>query len=58
MTGGKPIVVFLQSILGVSATSINPLVAFYDIHGRKRGVLFLYFVPDTRRDIVLSIMSK
>jgi hypothetical protein len=31
--GGKPIAVLLQSILGVSA--INPLVAFYDIHGGK-----------------------
>jgi hypothetical protein len=28
VTGGKPIAIFLQSILGVSA--INPLVAFYD----------------------------
>jgi hypothetical protein len=43
--GGKPIAVLLQSISGVSA--INPLVAFYDIH----GVLFFYFVPDTTRDI-------
>jgi hypothetical protein len=33
-TGGKPIAVLLQSISGVSA--INPLVAFYDIHGGKR----------------------
>jgi hypothetical protein len=31
VTGGKPIAVLLQSISGVSA--INPLVAFYDIHG-------------------------
>jgi hypothetical protein len=32
VTGGKPIAVLLQDcILGVSA--INPLVAFYDIHG-------------------------
>jgi hypothetical protein len=46
--GGKPIVVLLQSISGVSA--INPLVAFYDIHGEKREVLFFYFVPDTTRD--------
>jgi hypothetical protein len=44
---GKPIAVLLQSILGVSA--INPLVVFYDIHGRKREVLFFYFVPDTTR---------
>jgi hypothetical protein len=31
--------------------AINPLVAFYDIHGRKREVLFFYFVPDTTRDL-------
>jgi hypothetical protein len=48
VTGGKPIAVLLQSISGVSA--INPLVAFYDIHGGKREVLFFYFVPDTIRD--------
>jgi hypothetical protein len=46
--GGKPIAVLLQSISGVSA--INPLVAFYDIHGGKREVLFFYFGPDTTRD--------
>jgi hypothetical protein len=45
VTGGKPIAVLLQSISGESA--INPLVAFYDIHGGKREVLFFYFVPDT-----------
>jgi hypothetical protein len=45
---GKPIAVLLQSISGVSA--INPLVAFYDIHGGKREVLFFYFIPDTTRD--------
>jgi hypothetical protein len=48
VTGGKPIAILLQSISGVSA--INPLVAFYDIHGGKREVLFFYFVPDTTRD--------
>jgi hypothetical protein len=48
VTGGKPIAVLLQSISGVSA--INFLVAFYDIHGGKREVLFFYFVPDTTRD--------
>jgi hypothetical protein len=48
VTGGKPIAVLLQSISGVNA--INPLVAFYDIHGGKREVLFFYFVPDTTRD--------
>jgi hypothetical protein len=47
-TGGKPIAVLLHSISGVSV--INPLVAFYDIHGGKREVLFFYFVPDTTRD--------
>jgi hypothetical protein len=48
VAGGKPIAVLLQSISGVSA--INPLVAFYDIHGGKREALFFYFVPDTTRD--------
>jgi hypothetical protein len=48
VTGGKPIALFLQSILDVSA--INPLLAFYDIHGGKREVLFFYFGPDTTRD--------
>jgi hypothetical protein len=47
-TGGKPIAVLLQSISGVSA--INPLVAFYDINGGKREVLFFYSVTDTTRD--------
>jgi hypothetical protein len=47
MTGGKPIASLLQFISGVSA--INPLVAFYDIHGGKRGAILL-FVPDTTRD--------
>jgi hypothetical protein len=48
VTGGKPIAVLLQSISGVSA--INPLVAFYDIHGGKREALFFYFVRDTTRE--------
>jgi hypothetical protein len=48
LTDSKPIAVLLQSISGLSA--INPLVAFYDIHGGKREVLFFYFVPDTTRD--------
>jgi hypothetical protein len=52
VTGGKPIAVLLQSISGVSA--VNPLVAFYDIHGGKRELLFFYFVPDTTRDILIS----
>jgi hypothetical protein len=54
VTGGKPIAVLLKSISGVSA--INPLVAFYDIHGGKREVLFFYFVPDTTRDIKYSFI--
>jgi hypothetical protein len=59
VTSGKPIAVLLQSISGVSA--INPLVAFYDIHGGKREVLFFYFVPDTTRDlsyVLLHFYSK
>jgi hypothetical protein len=58
VTGGKPIAVLLQFISGVSA--INPSVAFYDIHGGKREVLFFYFVPDTTRDykyIALEVYS-
>jgi hypothetical protein len=51
--GGKPIAVLLQSISGVSA--VNPLVAFYDIHGGKREVLFFYFVPDTTRDYISAL---
>jgi hypothetical protein len=47
--GGKPIAVLLQSISGVSA--INPLIAFYDIHGGKREVLFFYFVLDTTQEM-------
>jgi hypothetical protein len=49
VTGGKPIAVLMQSISGVSA--INPLVAFYEIHGGKRKVVFFYFVPDTTRGL-------
>jgi hypothetical protein len=41
VTGGKPIAALL-SISGVSA--INPLVAFYGIHGGE--VLFFYYLPD------------
>jgi hypothetical protein len=56
VTGGKPIAVLLQSISGGSA--INPLVAFYDIHGGKREVLFFYFIPDTTRDIVTIFQNN
>jgi hypothetical protein len=57
VTGSKPIAVWSQSILDVSAV-VNPLVAFYDIHGRKGEVLFFYSVPDTTRDIVFMILNK
>jgi hypothetical protein len=52
VTGGEPIAVLWQSISGVSA--INPLVAFYDIHGGKREVLFFYFVSDTTRELGIA----
>jgi hypothetical protein len=52
VTGDKPIAVLFQSISDVSA--INPLVAFYDIYGGKREVLFFYFVPDTTRDFIVK----
>jgi hypothetical protein len=51
MTGGKPIAVSSQSLSYVNA--INPIVALYDIHGRKREVLFFYSVPDTTRDYTM-----
>jgi hypothetical protein len=38
MTGGKPIAVWLQSILGQKA--FNPFFTFYDIHRRKEEVHF------------------
>jgi hypothetical protein len=41
---------------GVNA--INPLVAFYDIHGKKRELLFFYFVPDTTRDKNINTYGK
>jgi hypothetical protein len=44
----RPINVATAGALDVSA--VNPLVVFYDIHGRKREVLFSYSVPDTTRD--------
>jgi hypothetical protein len=47
VTGGKPIAVLLQSISDVSF--VNPLVAFYNIHGRKGKVLFFCSVQDTTR---------
>jgi hypothetical protein len=55
VTGGKPIAALLQSISGLNA--INPLIAFYEIRGRKREVLFFYFVPDTTRVCVNCVMQ-
>jgi hypothetical protein len=56
VTGGKRIAVLLHSISGLSA--INPVVAFYDIHGGKREVQFFYFIPDTTRDKTLYILIR
>jgi hypothetical protein len=53
---GKPIAVLLQSISGVNA--INPFVAFYDIHGGKREVLFFYFVPETTRESRIYLKTR
>jgi hypothetical protein len=53
---GKPIAVLLQSISGISV--INLLVAFYDIHGRKREVLFFYFFPNATRDSYHYVVIK
>jgi hypothetical protein len=53
VTGGKPITVLLQSILRYrvsDVSAINPLVAFYNIHGRKSEVLFFYFAPDITQE--------
>jgi hypothetical protein len=52
VTGGKPIAVWSHSISGVNA--INPLIAFYDILGRKRGA-FLLFCPGTTWDYMFII---
>jgi hypothetical protein len=49
LTGGNLTAVLSQSISGANAD--NPLVAFYDIHERKREVLFFYFVLDATRDL-------
>jgi hypothetical protein len=50
-TSGKPIAALFQFISGES--TINPIVAFYDIHGGKREVLFFYFVLDTTQDLII-----
>jgi hypothetical protein len=46
VTGGKPIAICSQSVLG----AINHLVAFYDIYGRKGEVLLFCPGHHTRRD--------
>jgi hypothetical protein len=46
VTGGKPIAILSQSISAVSA--VNQLIAFYDLHRRKREVLIFCSVLDTR----------
>jgi hypothetical protein len=48
VTGGKPIAVIIAVYLRWDA--VNTLVAFYGIHGRKRGVLFFSSVPVTTLD--------
>jgi hypothetical protein len=39
-----------RRLIAVSGANAKPLVAFYDIRGRKREVLLFYFIPDTARD--------
>jgi hypothetical protein len=41
VTGGKPIAVWLQFILGGDA--VNPLIAFCDIHERERVAILLFW---------------
>jgi hypothetical protein len=48
MTCGKPIAVRSQFISDVSA--VKPLVAFYDIQGKKGEVLLFCSVSDTTQD--------
>jgi hypothetical protein len=55
MRNTADVTVVKPSISGGSA--INPLVAFKDIHGRKREVLIFYFVPDTIEIFVVCVMT-
>jgi hypothetical protein len=55
VTGGKPIAVLLQPISDVSA--INPLVAFYDIHGEKKEVLFFYLGLHIKQDSYTTLCN-
>jgi hypothetical protein len=56
--GGKAIAVLLLSVSGVSA--INPLVAFYDIHGGKREVLLFCPGHHTRQQqqLLITVISS
>jgi hypothetical protein len=56
VTDGQPIAVRSQFISGVNA--VNALVAFYDIHGRKRVVLFFYSVPITTQDLFEDLTRR
>jgi hypothetical protein len=49
VTGRKPIAASSQSISDMGA--VGPLVAFYDIHGRKEKVLLFWCVLNITRDI-------
>jgi hypothetical protein len=51
LTSGKSIAVWSQSISGVNA--VIPLVAFYDVHGRKRKILL--FCPGHQTRLVLVL---
>jgi hypothetical protein len=51
---GQSIALRSQFISDVNA--VIPLVTFYDIHGRKRKVLFFYFVPVTTLDTPNNII--
>jgi hypothetical protein len=53
VTDGNLIAVLLQTISGVSA--INSLVAFYDVHGKKREMLLFNPRYHTRIYIIIII---
>jgi hypothetical protein len=52
VTGGKPIAVWSQSNSDVNA--INPVVAFYDIHGRKREVPSFIFARTPHETFIIT----
>jgi hypothetical protein len=55
VTDGKPIAVWSQSISGLNA--INPIIGFYDIHGRKREVILFYFCPGDHTRLTTHMIS-